>query len=85
MADAGKSKRDLMGSKADMISTKFNEVQRNSIWCEHAKKEQKMQPEPNPFHEKTIYGDQRTQLEMPVTSSQEIGYAFCYQKLFRSS
>ena len=36
MADAN---RDMMGSKADMISAKFDEVSRNAIWREHVHKE----------------------------------------------
>lgn len=34
-----KTKRDMMGSRADMISGKFDEVSRNSIWRECMKRE----------------------------------------------
>ena len=34
-----KTKRDMMGSRADMISGKFDEVARNSIWRECMKRE----------------------------------------------
>jgi hypothetical protein len=38
---AGKGTSDMMGSKADMISKKLDEVKRNKIWMEHVDKEDK--------------------------------------------
>ena len=42
MADQG-SKADMMGSRADMISMKIDEVYRNQIWREHLVKESKLE------------------------------------------
>ena len=39
-----------MGSKADMISSKFDEVSRIQIWREHLEKEQKLQEFNETFH-----------------------------------
>lgn len=46
MADAN---RDMMGSKADMISAKFDEVSRNAIWREHVHKEDARPRDHAPF------------------------------------
>lgn len=42
MADQG-NKADMMGSRADMISMKIDEVARNQIWREHLVKESKLE------------------------------------------
>ena len=39
----------MMGSKADMISSKIDEVSRNSIWREHVKKEDAKEITATPF------------------------------------
>ena len=45
----GDASRDGMGSKADMISSKFNEVARNEIWREHVHKEDRRPRDQAPF------------------------------------
>lgn len=42
MGDKG-SNSDMMGSRADMISMKIDEVARNQIWREHLVKEAKLE------------------------------------------
>lgn len=44
MAEKKSGKRDMMGSRADMISSKFDPVARNQIWQEVLKKERTHAP-----------------------------------------
>jgi hypothetical protein len=49
MAEGGGGGRDMMGSKADMISSKMDAVSRNEIWREHVKKEDALKVDAAPF------------------------------------